>query len=392
MRRVISMKRPLQLFAAIALVAFQMGFGTSAEAASTLVPVAKAAEGKAVAGRYIITLKAGQKPANVVRNRGLTTRYVFDKAVNGFVADLSAEQLSRLQRFSEVLAIEEDQVVTLDTTQTIGSSDSWGLDRIDQKNLPLSGSYTYNATGAGVNAYVIDTGIYISHAEFEGRASVAYDALGGNGIDCQGHGTHVAGTIGSKTYGVAKKVSLYAVRVLNCSGSGTNSGVIAGINWVAKNHKPNAVANMSLGGAYSSAVNSAIATLTGSGVFVAVAAGNETTLACNKSPASAPSAFTVAASDKTDKIASFSNYGSCVDAYAPGVNIKSTWLSGGTNTISGTSMASPHVAGLGALYKATYGDASAATVSSWIISNSTTGVIINNPSGTPNRLIYTAGL
>jgi subtilisin family serine protease len=239
---------------------------------------------------------------------------------------------------------------------------------------------------------VIDTGIQTSHPDFGGRASVAYDALGGNGQDCHGHGTHVAGTIGGATYGVAKAVTLKAVRVLDCSGSGSTSGIITALNWLASNHAARSVANMSLGGGLSSALNTAANNLVSSGVYLAVAAGNSNANACNTSPASAASAYTVAASTNTDAKASFSNYGSCVDGYAPGVNIKSDWLNSGTNTISGTSMASPHVAGVAALYKATYGDASAATITSWLNTNATANVITGNPSGTPNRLLYKAGL
>jgi subtilisin family serine protease len=239
---------------------------------------------------------------------------------------------------------------------------------------------------------VIDTGIQTSHSQFGGRAAVSYDALGGNGQDCNGHGTHVAGTNGSSTYGVAKGVRLRAVRVLDCSGSGATSGIIAALDWVRLNRTNPAVANMSLGGGFSSTLNTAANNLANSGVFLAVAAGNENQNACNVSPASAASATTVAASTSTDAKASYSNYGSCVDLYAPGSSITSTWTGSSTNTISGTSMASPHVAGVAALYKGTYGDASSSTIDSWIKTNSTANVITGNPSGTPNRLLYKSTL
>jgi subtilisin family serine protease len=213
--------------------------------------------------------------------------------------------------------------------------------------------------------------------------------LGGNGQDCNGHGTHVA-TVGGATWGVAKQASLRAVRVLNCSGSGSNSGVIAGMNWVRTNGVRPAVANMSLGGGFSQAVNSAATSLANSGVFLAVAAGNGNANACNTSPASASGVFTVAASDRNDRRASFSNFCSCVEAYAPGVAIKSAWLNAGTNTISGTSMATPHVTGVAALFKSSNGDASSAAVSAALIDNATPGVISGNRSGTPNRLLFTA--
>jgi subtilisin family serine protease len=242
-----------------------------------------------------------------------------------------------------------------------------------------------------VNAYVIDTGIVTSHPDFGGRARVAYDALGGTGVDCHGHGTHVAGTIGGATYGVAKGAQLWGVRVLGCTGSGSTSGIIRALDWVRVNHRKPAVANMSLGGGRSTALNNAVTSLSNAGVFVAVAAGNERQNACNVSPASAAAAYTAAASDRTDLRASFSNYGSCVDGYAPGVAIKSTWLTG-TRSLSGTSMASPHVAGVGALYKGTFGDASSATIAGWITTNATAGVIRSNRSGTPNRLLFKAGL
>jgi subtilisin family serine protease len=288
-----------------------------------------------------------------------------------------------------VVRIEEDGVARIDTTQ---SNATWGIDRIDQRALPLSTTYNYNATGPAVHAYIIDTGIYATHTQFGGRANNVYDALGGNGTDCNGHGTHVAGTVGSATYGVAKAVRLHGVRVLNCSGSGTWSQVISGMNWVATNHVKPAVSNMSLGGGLNSSVNSAATAMSNAGVFPAIAAGNSNANACSYSPASASNVTTVAASDRTDLRASFSNYGSCVEVYAPGVSITSTWLNGGTNTISGTSMASPHVAGAAVLYKATFGDASWSTINSWIINNATLNVIRSNPTGTPNRLLYKSTL
>jgi subtilisin family serine protease len=243
-----------------------------------------------------------------------------------------------------------------------------------------------------VRAYIIDTGIQTSHPQFGGRASAVYDAFGGNGQDCNGHGTHVAGTVGSSTYGVAKAAYLRAVRVLNCSGSGSTSGIVAGIDWVRTNAIKPAVANMSLGGGLSSSLNTASTNLANAGIFLAVAAGNENQNACNVSPASASAVFTTASSTSSDAKSSFSNWGSCVEGYAPGSSITSTWLNSGTNTISGTSMASPHIAGVAALYKSTFGDAASSTIVSWIINNSTSGVITGNPSGTPNRLLYKSTL
>ena len=319
---------------------------TPAAAAPTHMVAITAAHGQAIPGHYIVTVKGD--PRAVAASAHATPRYVYTAALNGFAGALNAGQLTALQHNPNVLRIEQDAAVHIDTTQ---SGATWGIDRIDQRNLPLSGTYTYNSTGAGATAYVIDTGIYTSDSDFGGRAAVAYDALGGNGIDCNGHGTHVAGTIGGARYGVAKGVALRAVRVLDCSGSGSNSGVIAGMNWVASHHVSRSVANMSLGGGYSSSVNSAATSLVNSGVFLAVAAGNSSADACNYSPSSASGTITVAASDSGDNRASFSNYGGCVDIYAPGVSITSDWLSGGTNTISGTSMATPHVTGVGALYK-----------------------------------------
>jgi subtilisin family serine protease len=348
--------------------------------------------GDVIPGHYIVVVKQDRDAAAVARWQDARDRHVFS-SVHGFAATLDAAQVTALRQSARVAYVEPDRVVTAATTQTMDATGQpWGLDRIDQRALPLSRTYTWTHNGQGVRAYVIDTGIATGLADFGGRASNVYDALGGNGADCNGHGTHVAGTIGGATYGVAKSALLRGVRVLNCSGSGSTSGIIRALDWVRTHAIKPAVANMSLGGSYSSTLNSATAALANSGVFVAVAAGNSGLNACNYSPSSTAAAYTTAASDRTDLRASWSNYGSCVDGYAPGVSVKSDWYTGGTNTISGTSMASPHAAGVAALYKSTFGDAASSTVASWINTNATAGVIRSNPSGTANRLLDKAGL
>jgi subtilisin family serine protease len=352
----------------------------------------KGADG--IAGQYIVVFKSdvadplSRADEKVLKHAGRAT-FRYDRAIKGFAARLDPGAVAALQADPDIKYIEQDQTVHIATTQ---SGATWGIDRIDQRNLPLSGTYIYTSTGTGVRAYIIDTGIQTNHPQFGTRASAVYDALGGNGQDCNGHGTHVAGTVGSTTYGVAKNVYLRAVRVLDCNGSGSNSGVIAGMNWVATNHIAPAVANMSLGGGFSQATNDAATNLSASGVFLAVAAGNSNADACNSSPSSASGTVTVAASTSTDARASYSNYGPCVDLYAPGSSITSTWLNSGTNTISGTSMATPHVTGVAAVYKATYGDAVWSTVRDWLSANATANVITGNVSGTPNALLYTARL
>ncbi|GAB7189698.1 hypothetical protein NUM3379_04040 [Kineococcus sp. NUM-3379] len=376
-------------FAAAATVL--AGTAVPAAAAPAEVRVAAAGE-RALPGRYIVTLHEGAEPRGLARALQVSPRFVYDAALNGFAADLNAGQLRALQRNASVAAIEQDATVQAQATQNVNPSGGlYGLDRIDQRALPLSGGYTYGTTASGVTAYVVDTGIAAGHADFGGRARNVFDAFGGNGADCNGHGTHVAGTIGGSTYGVAKGVQLRGVRVLDCKGSGSYSGIIAGIDWVARYHAKPAVANLSLGGGYSSAVNSAVTRLVNAGVATAVAAGNENQDACRVSPASASGVVTVAASDRSDTRASFSNYGSCVETFAPGVGITSAWSNGGTSTISGTSMASPHVAGVMALYKGANGDAASSTVNQWIVAGATPNVV-RNVSASPNRLLFKAGL
>ncbi|HEY1011507.1 MAG TPA: S8 family peptidase [Herpetosiphonaceae bacterium] len=348
---------------------------------------ARPAAAQTASSTYIVTLKGAN--ASPAAKLGIKTNHVYSSVLNGFAADLTPEQVAQLKADPSVAEIEADQEYTISATQYMDANgDPWGLDRIDQKFLPLSGSYTYNTTAPGVTAYIIDTGIAVTHPEFGGRAANVFNSAGGQADDCNGHGTHVAGIVGARTYGVAKAVKLRGVKVLNCAGSGTTAGIIAALDWVRANAAKPAVANMSLGGGFSSALNAAVTNLSNSGVFVAVAVGNSASNACNYSPASAAAAYAVAATDKTDKAAATSNYGSCVDIYAPGVGIKSTWLNGGAQVLTGSSMASPHAAGVAALYKASLGDASSATVTAWLNSNATPNVVVNAPPNTPNRLLY----
>ena len=314
-------------------------------------------------------------------------KHVFQHALNGFSVEMTPEEAEALSNDYRVAYVEEDGIVTADATQ---SNPPWGLDRIDQRNLPLNATYTFNWTGSGVRAYVIDTGIRTTHTQFGGRASNVFDAFGGNGADCNGHGTHVSGTIGGSTYGVAKSALLRGVRVLDCNGSGSTSGVIAGVDWVTNNHINPAVANMSLGGGASSALDTAVNNLANSGVPIAVAAGNSNTDACTQSPARAANAITVGATTTSDARSSFSNFGVCLDIFAPGSGILSSWFSSdtATATLSGTSMASPHVAGVAALYKQFSPGASASTTRNAIVNGSTTNHVTNAGSGSPNRLLY----
>ena len=359
------------------------------------------AKSKAIADQYIVVLKDGPSinAGFVASEIGAKPLFVYDAALNGFAAKLNQGQLKQLQKHPEVAYIEQDAEVSLQTPQegialqATQTSPPWGLDRIDQHNLPLNGSYSYNSTASNVTVYMVDTGILAGHTQFGGRAAVAYDTVGGTGVDCIGHGTHVAGTVGGSTYGVAKGARLRGVRVLDCNGSGTLSSVVAGINWVANNAVKPAVVTLWPNGPANSTVDSAATNLVNRGIVVVVGAGDNNADACNYSPARASGVITVAASDRNDVRAPFSNYGPCVELYAPGVNITSAWIGGtATNTISSTSAAAAHVAGVAAQYLSTNPSATPSMVSSWIITNATPNVIINNPPNTPNRLLYKAGL
>ncbi|WP_143447620.1 S8 family peptidase, partial [Kineosporia sp. R_H_3] len=340
--------------------------------------------GRAVPGQYIVVLKSG-----TARSHGGRVVHSYGTALKGFAARLTPAQLKAVRGDANVAYVAPDAVVTASVTQT---GATWGLDRIDQRARPLNGSYTYNTTASNVTAYVIDTGIRTTHNQFGGRATGGFTAVNdGRGTnDCNGHGTHVAGTIGGSTYGVAKGVRLVAVRVLDCAGSGTLSGVIAGIDWVTRNHVTPSVANMSLGGGASSALDTAVANSIASGVTYGVAAGNENQNACNTSPARVGAAITVGSTTSTDARSSFSNFGSCLDVFAPGSSITSAWNTSNTatNTISGTSMATPHVVGVAALYLATHTTASPATVRNAIVNGSTTGVVTSPGTNSPNRLLF----
>jgi subtilisin family serine protease len=338
-------------------------------------------------GPYSIAPYMADDMARLYRGK---VKHVYQHALNGFAVEMSEADAEALSQDYRVQYVEEDGPVTATTTQ---NNPPWGLDRIDQRDLPLNAQYTYTPTGAGVHAYIIDTGIRRTHSQFGGRAVVGFDSIGDgqNTNDCNGHGTHVSGTVGGSTYGVAKGVTLHAVRVLDCSGNGTDATVIAGVDWVTANRVLPAVANMSLGGGASSALDTSVQNSINAGVTYAVAAGNDYGAnACNSSPSRVAAAITVGSTTSTDAKSDFSNIGTCLDLFAPGSLILSSWNTSdtATNTISGTSMATPHVTGVAALYLQNNTNASPATVASAIISTSTTNHLTGIGTGSPNRLLY----
>ena len=360
-------------------------------------PAAMARRGRPIEDRYIVVFKRGASREAVrfgrdeARRRGGRVHHEYTHALSGFAATLTSPAVDALRRNPNVEYIEADTVVT---TSDVQAEPTWGLDRIDQRNLPLDRTYTYNSTGSRVRAYVIDTGIRTTHVEFGGRvmagATVIDDGMGAQ--DCNGHGTHVAATLGGSTHGVAKQVQLVPVRVLDCSGAGRASGVIAAVDWVTADHLPGqpAVANLSLGGGPSDALDSAVANSISDGVSYAIAAGNDNYDACNDSPARVGAAMTVGSATSSDARSSFSNYGPCLDLFAPGSTIRSAWHTADTAsaTASGTSMATPHVAGVTALYLQANPSASPSTVQGAIVTTATSNVVSDPGTGSPNRLVY----
>lgn len=339
--------------------------------------------------RFIVTLREGAAPAAVAREHGVAPDFIYQHVLTGFAGSIGEAARAGLLRDARVQRVERDVPVSIDGEPVTQAGATWGIDRIDQRPLPLSGTYTYAFSGAGVTAYIVDTGLRYTHGEFGGRAAFGFDAFGGDGSDCHGHGTHVAGTVGGATYGVAKGVRLVAVRVLDCRGSGTTAGVIAGLDWIAANGARPGVANLSLGGGASTSLDDAIARLFDAGVVSAVAAGNSNADACSYSPARAPSAMTVGASDASDRRASFSNFGDCVDWFAPGVSITSAGLGsdGATAIMSGTSMASPHAAGAAALFLAANPGATPQQVRDGLYAQASKG-IVTSASSANNHLLF----
>ncbi|MFJ5213483.1 S8 family peptidase [Streptomyces sp. NPDC088354] len=387
-----------------------------------LAPLLGASAPNAIPGEYIVTLVPGSDPAGVARDAGITPHHLYQDAMVGFSAPLTEPQLAQVRALPQVRKVEQDTKVTLAPEDRAGSprrllprpgahdghgtdgpgaTDAelaapgifWGLERISHRT-PHTHGFTVRATGSKVTAYIIDSGIDFAHEEFGGRATPGIDEVddGLDGEDCAGHGTHVAGTVGGAHAGIARAVHLVSVRVLDCDAAGPNSGIIAGINWLARNAVKPAVANVSLGGMYSPAMNDALDGLARAGVFPVVAAGNDDINSCVISPASATEAFTVAATDRADHLASFSNFGSCVNLTAPGVDIASAWPDGSYALMSGTSMAAPHVTGIAALYKDTYGDAPFDVVKKWLIAQATPNASAGAPWGTPTLLAFTGDL
>jgi aqualysin 1 len=386
--------RPLLALLAASTFACQEPVSTARESGVSLVVNTAIAAGPD-SDSYIVVFRSGvadidARATEIAAANGGRLSFIYRTALRGFAGHFSAVGAAAIMRQPDVLRVERDGEVHVVTTET---NAPWGLDRVDQRALPLSTTYSYTATGSGVNAYIIDTGIRTTHVEFGGRATGDYTAINdGNGTnDCNGHGTHVSGTVGGTTYGIAKQVRLHAVRVLGCTGSGATSGVIAGVDWVTANHISPAVANMSLGGGASSSLDDAVRNSIASGVTYAIAAGNSSADACLSSPSRVTEALVVGATSSNDAMASFSNFGTCLDVFAPGVSILSAYNGSDTQTatLSGTSMATPHVTGTAALYLEVNPNATPGTVATALASNATPGVVGSIGAGSPNLLLYT---
>ncbi|MFV7499588.1 S8 family peptidase [Acinetobacter pittii] len=351
-----------------------------------------------IKNQYIVILNKDVGSSNefaqgIAKQHGGKVLQTYDAVFKGFAIYLpdvaGTAFVEAMKKNPKVVSVENDTIMKVDATTQ--SNPDWGLDRIDQKNLPLDSAYSYLQTGSGTTAYIVDTGILSTHQQFSGRVLSGYTAISdGNGTsDCHGHGTHVAGTVGGSTYGVAKNVSLVPIRILGCDGSGASSNVIAGLDWILKNGKKPAVVNMSLGGEANASLDSAVENLFNNGYVMVVAAGNSNTDACSSSPARVSKAITVAATDSTDTRASYSNYGSCVDIFAPGSQINSSWIGSNTATkvLNGTSMATPHVVGVVAEMLQSTPTATPQTISTNLL-NQASNNVVKNPSGSPNRLLY----
>ncbi len=381
----------------LAVTGFATAVGVVASAAPSEGQIVGAGSANAIPDSYIVVLKTGVAADVSTKSRALAAQYnaqlkhTYAAAIHGFAATMSAAKARQLAAHSDVAYVEQNQKIHLNDTQS--NPPSWGLDRVDQRPLPVDNAYSYSTTASNVHAYVIDTGIHMTHNDFGGRASTGFDAItpGGTADDCYGHGTHVAGTIGGTSYGVAKGVSLVAVRVLDCSGSGSTAEVVAGVDWVAAHAIKPAVANMSLGGGQDPAIDSAVQSAINDGIVFSVSAGNADADACGQSPADVSSAITVGATDINDNRASFSNFGSCVDLFAPGVDITSSWntSNSATRVLSGTSMAAPHVTGAAALVLAANPTWTPAQVSANLTGNATPYSVVHRGSNSPNLLLYT---
>lgn len=395
----------MKIIPALLRLAFALAWAAAAISASAQVDTTKASfpfgASRPIPGRYIVTFRpdvadARAAAASAMQGTGGQLHHTYTKAIKGFAATLPDAAAEALRHNPHVASVEQDQTVSLQQLASPENQATWGIDRIDQVDLPLDTQYHFTRTGAGVYAFIIDTGIRADHTEFTGRVlpGVSYINDGNGTNDCAGHGTHVSGTVGGTTWGVAKGVSLVPVRVLDCTGSGSWSGVIAGIDWVASSTLRPAVANLSLGGAASSTVDAAVAGAVAQGVTMVVAAGNNNGQdACLYSPAREPSAITVGATLRNDYLAYFSNIGTCLDLFAPGYNITSAWNTSPTdsNTLSGTSMATPHVTGVAALVLQGNPSATPAAVTNAILSGATPNHVINAGTGSPNLLLNSLG-